>query len=350
MRQLVTLSLVVYRTLAAWYVLALLAIAVGVTAGLLSFFYVYPGKPKIGVIEVPFTVISENSAYAINKFVNYARRDDSIKAVVIKLSTPGGDAAASERLYFETRNLRNEKPVVISMNGLVASGGYMMAMGASHSYTQVSTLVGNVGVVAFSGPLIPPLPEESVIFSGPYKQQGSTRREWTGMVDQLKSAFAQIVISERAGRLRISEDELVQGRIYSGLDAVRLGLVDEIGGEIDAFRKAAELAGISRYDTVDVNYEVLREFLEDLERISPSSTDGNEFSDLLALRNRYANNDDLAPWPSEQGAADGMTTLQELQELMRYGRLDGDRQNPLPEFPLDIARPNFYYLYVGNAH
>ena len=195
MRQLVTLSLVVYRTLAAWYVLALLAIAVGVTAGLLSFFYVYPGKPKIGVIEVPFTVISENSAYAINKFVNYARRDDSIKAVVIKLSTPGGDAAASERLYFETRNLRNEKPVVISMNGLVASGGYMMAMGASHSYTQVSTLVGNVGVVAFSGPLIPPLPEESVIFSGPYKQQGSTRREWTGMVDQLKSAFAQIVIS-----------------------------------------------------------------------------------------------------------------------------------------------------------
>ena len=114
--------------------------------------------------------------------------------------------------------------------------------------------------------------------------------------------------------------------------------------------RRAELAGISRYDTVDVNYEVLREFLEDLERISPSSTDGNEFSDLLALRNRYANNDDLAPWPSEQGAADGMTTLQELQELMRYGRLDEDRQNPLPEFPLDIARPNFYYLYVGNAH
>lgn len=332
-----------------WYLLAPLAIALGVAAGLLAFFYIYPGKPKIGVIEVPLTVITEDSAYVINEFINYARRDDSIKAVVIKLSSPGGGAASSERLYIETRNLREEKPVVLSMNGLVASGGYMMAMGASHSYTQVASLVGNVGVVAFSGPLIPPLPAEQVIFSGPYKLDGSTRREWIGTVDQLKSAFAQIVISERAGRLHISEDELVQGRIYTGLDAVKLGLVDEIGGESDAFRKAAELAGLSRYDTVDVNLEVLREFIKDLDRIFPSSGDGNVFSDVLALRSSYAGNDSLTLQPPELDPRDGTTGLQALQELMRYGRLNWDRGDPLPEFPLDIARPNFYYLYVGNA-
>ena len=337
------------RTLTGWYLLAPLAIALGVAAGLLAFFYIYPGKPKIGVIEVPLTVITEDSAYVINEFINYARRDDSIKAVVIKLSSPGGGAASSERLYIETRNLREEKPVVLSMNGLVASGGYMMAMGASHSYTQVASLVGNVGVVAFSGPLIPPLPAEQVIFSGPYKLDGSTRREWIGTVDQLKSAFAQIVISERAGRLRISEDELVQGRIYTGLDAVKLGLVDEIGGESDAFRKAAELAGLSRYDTVDVNLEVLREFIKDLDRIFPSSGDGNVFSDVVALRSSYAGNDSLALQPPELDPRDGTTGLQALQELMRYGRLNWDRGDPLPEFPLDIARPNFYYLYVGNA-
>ncbi len=337
------------RTLTGWYLLAPLAIALGVAAGLLAFFYIYPGKPKIGVIEVPLTVITEDSAYVINEFINYARRDDSIKAVVIKLSSPGGGAASSERLYIETRNLREEKPVVLSMNGLVASGGYMMAMGASHSYTQVASLVGNVGVVAFSGPLIPPLPAEQVIFSGPYKLDGSTRREWIGTVDQLKSAFAQIVISERAGRLHISEDELVQGRIYTGLDAVKLGLVDEIGGESDAFRKAAELAGLSRYDTVDVNLEVLREFIKDLDRIFPSSGDGNVFSDVLALRSSYAGNDSLTLQPPELDPRDGTTGLQALQELMRYGRLNWDRGDPLPEFPLDIARPNFYYLYVGNA-
>ena len=338
----------VVRTLTAWYVLAVMAIAVGVAAGLLAFIFVFPGKPKIGVIEVPFTIISENSASAISEFVKYARRDDSIKAVVIKLSTPGGDAAASERLYIETRNLRNEKPVVISMDGLVASGGYMMAMGASHTYAQVSSLVGNVGVVAFTGPIIPALPAESVIFTGPYKQSGSTRREWFGMIDQLKDAFAQMVVSERGSRLLISEDELVQGRIYTGLDAVNLGLVDEIGGEIDAFRKAAELAGISRYETVDVNLEVLRDFLEDLESISPSSG-GGDLSDYLALRSGYSDDDSPGAQSSGEEPGEGITPLQAMQELMRYGRLNVDRDDPLPEFPLDIARPNFYYLYVGNA-
>ena len=93
------------------------------------FVYAFPGKPKIGVIDVPFTVISDDSAYVIGEYLDYAGREDSIKAVVIRLTSPGGGAAASERLYLETRKLREEKPVVLVMNGLVASGGFMMAMG-----------------------------------------------------------------------------------------------------------------------------------------------------------------------------------------------------------------------------
>ena len=65
--------------------------------------------------------------------------------------------------------------MVLVMNGLVASGGYMMAMGATHSYAQTSSLVGNVGVVSFSDPLIPPLPDESVLATGPYKLSGYSR-------------------------------------------------------------------------------------------------------------------------------------------------------------------------------
>ena len=112
----------------------------------------------------------------IGEYINYARRDDSIKAVVIKLTTPGGGAAASEHLYIETRKLREEKPVVLVMNGLVASGGYMMAMGATHSYAKTSSLVGNVGVVASAGPLIPHLPDENTVVSGPYKLSGASRK------------------------------------------------------------------------------------------------------------------------------------------------------------------------------
>ena len=164
-------------------------------------------------------------------------------AVVIKLNTPGGGASSSERLYIETRNLRHEKPVVVVMGDLVASGGYMMSMGASHTYAQTSSLVGNVGVIASAGPLIPALPGEGLVFSSPRKLDGSTRREWVGTVDILNEAFAQMVIGERGDKLRISREELIEGRIYAGMVAVRLGLADEIGGDSDAIRKAAELAG-----------------------------------------------------------------------------------------------------------
>ena len=156
-----------------------------------------PGTPKIGVINVPFTVISEGSASAIGELIHYARRDDSIKGVVLNLSSPGGVAGASERLYIETRKLREEKPVVVVMDDLVASGGYMMAMGASYTYVQTATLVGNLGVVSSAGPLIPELPDKSMVISSPYEMEGFTRRDRMATIDMLKTSFGQIVVSER---------------------------------------------------------------------------------------------------------------------------------------------------------
>ena len=74
---------------------------------------------------------------------------------MLTLSTPGGGAASSEVLYIESRKLREEKPLVMVMGSLVASGGYMMAMGANYTYVKSSSLVGNVGVISFAGPIIP---------------------------------------------------------------------------------------------------------------------------------------------------------------------------------------------------
>jgi protease-4 len=306
------------RALTSWYVLAPSAIILGLVIGGAVLINTVPTQHNIGIIEIPFTVITDSSTYVISDYLNYAREDDSIKAVVIGLSTPGGGAASSERLYLETRKLREEKPVVLVMNGMVASGGYMMAMGVNHSFAQTSSLVGNVGVITTAGPLIPrPLPE-SIVVTGPQKLYGSSRRDWIGLADGLKDAFAQMVIRERGERLKITEAELTEGRLYVGVDAVRLGLVDEIGGNSDAMEKAAELAGISNYGTVDVNAEVLRESILRTRRIFQSELD-----------------------VEATGAKESLPTL--LMDNI-------DRENPLPDFPLEVHGPNIYYLYAGNDY
>ena len=306
-----------FRVLTSWYFLAPTAIVVGVVVGAVVLATNFPTKHNIGVIDIPFTVITDDSAYVITQYLEYARKDPSIKAVVIRISTPGGGAASSERLYIATRNLRDEKPVVMVMNGMVASGGYMMAMGVNHTFAQTSSLVGNVGVITIAGPLVPrPLPE-SIVVTGPHKLYGSSRRDWIGLAEELKDAFAEMVMLERGDKIRITEAELTEGRLYAGVDAVRLGLVDEVGGDSDAMEKAAELAGISNYGTVDVNAEVLRESIQRTRRI---------------FRSEYETE------PTDQ-------------EALPTVLLDNiDRENPLPDFPLDIQSPNIYYLYAGNDY
>ena len=337
------------RTLTSRYALVCVVAGLGVAVGLLVFVFVFPGKPKIGIIHIPFTVIDEVPAYVITEYLNYARHDESIKAVVIRLTTPGGAAAASERLYHETRNLRDEKPVVMVMNDLVASGGYMMAMGASHTYATTSTLVGSVGVVSFAGPLIPPLPEEGVLSSGPYKLPGFSRRDWTGTLNQLKDAFAGMVVAERRGKLKISAEELAEARIYSGADAFLLGLVDELGSDTDAFDKAAELAGISNYGLVDVNVEVQRRFAEDLARIIEPLSAGSQSALSQVLTNPFDGRqvEDSILETGRIADSSGIDRLQTLRELATSGIRSTTVDDPVPDLPYDLSHPKIYYLYLG---
>ncbi len=323
--------------------------ALGIAAGLLIFVYVVPGQPKIGVIDIPFTVINDSTAFVIGEYLNYAREDDSIKAVVIHLSSPGGGAASSERLYKETRRLREEKPVVLVMHGLVASGGYFMAMGVSHSYAQTSSIVGNVGVITSNDPLVPATPDEIILDSGPYKRFGLTREEWISTLEELKESFARVVVAERGDKMRISKDELTEGRIYSGLRAVQLGLVDELGSNNDAERKASELAGISNYGLVDVNYEVLKEFIQELEDILPSVEGERDAVDVLALLERDGEGAGLGNYPTGNIAVTSAERLEAMRGLVHYGRLGFEQDDPLPEFPIELNHPNFYYLYVGDG-
>ena len=330
-----------------WYLSLLLIVGIGVGVGYAVFFHVYPGKPKIGIIDIPFTVITDDSAFVISSFLEYARDRDDIKGVVIKLNSPGGGAAASETLFQEVRRFREEKPVVVSMRDIVASGAYMMSMGANYTYARPTSFVGSVGVVlSFPGPLLPSQPNEQVITTGPFKR-GSNRRHFVAATDQAREAFAQIVLTERGERLRMSREQLLEAQIYPGVEGVRLGLVDAIGSDIDAVEKVAELSGVSDYDLVDVNTEVFRIFNQRLARIIEPlmfAGDGQGRSLLAAL---------TGPSQPPRSSGDLPQTLFGLSGLGLLRNLyipDGTRQirEALPpDFPLRMNQPGVYYLYVG---
>lgn len=331
------------------YVSVVLLAGLGIAAGYLVFFHVYPHKPKIGVIDIPFTVINGRSAATMVSYLEYARQDDSIKAVIIKLNSPGGGAASSERLFFETRKLREEKPVVVIMGDLVASGGFMMSMGANYLYAKPSSLVGNVGViVSFPGPLIPPPPQENMVITGPAKIFGGDRRQWFTMADQMKRAFGGIVAMERGERLKLRQDELLTGQVWSGIEGVNLGLIDELGGDTDAIEKAASLAGISNYELVDINIRVLRQSNEALRwAFDPLLLDFQK----LESRPQTTNTSNASIQPEGFFGLDGSPILtadrEALRNILPYGGVGKGQAEALPGFPQEVNQPNIYYLYVG---
>ena len=94
------------NVLARWYISGLLAISLGLIAGFLIALNLFPGTPKIGIIDIPSTVITEETAFIIGAMLDHARDRSDIEAVVIKLDSPGGEVAASEELYLKTRKLR----------------------------------------------------------------------------------------------------------------------------------------------------------------------------------------------------------------------------------------------------
>ena len=338
------------RIFLSWYVALPVLAVVGIVLGYLLFFNLYPGKPQIGVITIPFVVINENSAFFIGSYLDYARRQPRIKGVVLKLSSPGGGAAASEMLYLESRKLRAEKPLVMVMDGLVASGGYMMAMGANYTYVKSSSLVGNVGVISFASPVIPFVPPENLVVTGPSKLSGSTRREWIGMVDLLKQSFAQMVVAERGDRLRISEEELLEGRLYAGVEAVQLGLADAIGGDSEAIERVADMAAISNYELVDINTEVDRLFIQKIRRIFSASSDAEPLADLseaVALLSLAQGQGDPFNGLNRLGNGADSAGSSELRNWLRSGVLQQTQEDPLPGFPLEISRPKIYYIYAG---
>ena len=295
-----------------------LVTALGVGFGAFAFFNVYPGRPQIGIIDIPYTTIDDDSAFVIGEMLDYALRTDNIKAVVIKLVTPGGDVATSEQLYLKTISLKERKPVVVATGRIAASGGMLFALAANYIYTESGAFVGSIGVILN---LSRPRPlSELTIMSGPAKASGGTQREFTRMMEQMKNSFIRRVVFHRGDKLRMSAAELAEARLYVGSEAVELGLVDAIGADTHAIEKAASLAGISNYGLVDINEKVLQKFVQKQRRIfgAPQGDESQpQWPDIGRLR-RLA-------MPS-QGTA-------------------GPSDLPIGS-PADVDPPRMYYFYV----
>jgi protease-4 len=345
-----------------WYVSTVLLAVVGLILGSAVFFFAYPGKPKIGVINIPFTVINDRSAFEIGAMLDYVRNDSSIKGVVISLASPGGSAAPSEHLYFEMLKLREKKPVVLVMDELVASGGFMMAMGSNYTLAKPASFVGSVGVIlAPLPPILPRQPSERDGATGPSKLDGGTRRHFVTLTDQLRQSFAAMVLTERGAKLKMTRNEVLEGNIFSGVEAMQVGLIDGLGGQTDAIEKAASLAGIANYDLVDVSTEVSRIFNEKLDRISeplrfssdPSA--GLSAAAFLSLIDGLRIDERAIDGQGTDGPMDRSALLEalfassgdSLRTLPPPGGIGADPTEALPDFPLTITGPKAYYLYVG---
>lgn len=190
--------------------------------------------------------------------------DDDVKAVVIRVNSGGGDAFASEQIWHQVMELKKKKPVVVSMGGYAASGAYYMSAPASWIVAQPTTLTGSIGIFAvfpdMSGLVTQKL---GVKFDEVKTNRNSTfgnlmarpfNEEETAVMQQYVNRGYQLFRKRVADGRRLpveSVEKIARGRVWLGADAIGLKLVDQLGGLNDAVAKAAKLAKLSEYYTVD---------------------------------------------------------------------------------------------------
>ena len=225
--------------------------------------------PVVGTIGAPETVSLATPAATpetLSDQLHQAARDKNVKAVVLEINSPGGGVVASDEMHKSIGDFKREtkKPVVVSMGETAASGGYYIATAADEIVANETTLTGSLGVI-FSYLNLEEAAdklgiEQEVVKSGTFKDIGSLTREPSEeeleilqtLIDESYDGFVEVIVEGRSlpdDRVR----ELADGRVYSGLQAESLGLVDQLGGLEKAAQTSERLAGIE--EATVVRYE-----------------------------------------------------------------------------------------------
>jgi len=231
------------------------------------------GAGKIAVVPVQGIIHTDlagewgtSMVDEIKAALRRALEDDEIKAVVLAVNSPGGEVTASDILYHEVRGVQRVKPVVVAMSSVGASGAYYLACGADWIVANETTFTGSIGVIIqslnYEG-LFDKVGLDAVVFkSGKFKDMLSGSRPITleeqvyveGMVMQVYERFLDIVARARQLPPEVLRETVADGRILTGADAMRAGLVDQLGYIEDAYDRAREMArapdaGVVRYQS-----------------------------------------------------------------------------------------------------
>jgi protease-4 len=232
------------------------------------------GKPRVGVIvaageildgeQPPGTVGGESTA----RLIRQARMDRNIRALVLRVNSPGGSVMASEEIYRELLAVRSAgKPVIVSMSTLAASGGYYISAPADEIWASPATLTGSIGIFAIIPTIDRTLGKIGVTVDG----VGTTPLAGQLRIDRPLGDEARVLLQSQIGRgyeeflSRVSSgrkktreeiDAIAQGRVWSGTDAKRLGLVDQLGYFDEAVRSAARHAKLTDYELEFVEPEL----------------------------------------------------------------------------------------------
>lgn len=209
----------------------------------------------------PFSM-SEEGAFSetIRKALDQVAADPKVKAVVLRVSSPGGSVVASEVILRATERVKAKKPLVVSMGDVAASGGYYVSCRSEKIYADPTTITGSIGVI--SGKLATSKAwnqfginfepnqrgDKAGILSGAARFTEVERKELQGWMDDVYGVFKKHVTDGRGEKLKKPIDEIAGGRVYTGRQALELGLVDELGGLNDAIAYVAEKANVKDYD------------------------------------------------------------------------------------------------------
>ncbi len=211
-----------------------------------------PMGDKVALVRIEGPII--DSKNAVDEIVDYSK-DPSIKAIVLRVDSPGGAVAPSQEIYEEVKKATEKKKVVVSMGSLAASGGYYISAPASRIVANPGTLTGSIGVIMeipnLEGLMSKVGVKTEVIKSGRHKDiasmfRGIGKEEREILQNVLDDVHDQFIKSVAEGRKMPPEDvrKIADGRIFTGQQAVAAGLVDELGNLEDAIKAAARLSGI----------------------------------------------------------------------------------------------------------
>ena len=222
------------------------------------------GTEKIAIIYAQGEILyGEGSQEAIGQgimteAIRKAKNDEDIKAIVLRVDSPGGSALTSDIIWRELELAKAEKPLVVSMGNVAASGGYYIAAGANKIFAEPTTITGSIGVFG----TVPNITELAADIGINAEQVGTNQNSvdyslFEPMSDTFRSTVKEGIeevydtfldrVSKGRGISIAQADSLAQGRVWSGTDAQRMGLVDELGNLNDAISAAAEMAEISTY-------------------------------------------------------------------------------------------------------